>query len=41
MIYGAALAIENQLRLQDMEQVIFPHPTVSEIFRETIFSFHE
>ncbi len=38
MIYGAAMAIEAQLRLQDMEEVIFPHPTVSEIFKETIFS---
>ena len=41
MIYGAAMAIENQMRLKDLEQLIFPHPTVSEIFRETIFSFHE
>jgi dihydrolipoamide dehydrogenase len=41
IIYGAAMAIENQMRLKDLEQLIFPHPTVSEIFRETIFSFHE
>lgn len=41
MIYGAAIAIENQMRLKDLEQVIFPHPTVSEIFRESVFSFHE
>lgn len=40
MIFGASMAIENQLRLNDLEQLIFPHPTVSEIFRETIFSFH-
>ncbi len=41
MIYGAAMAIENQMRLKDLEELIFPHPTVSEIFKETIFSFHE
>jgi len=41
MIYGACIAIENQLRVKDMEGVIFPHPTVSEVFRETMFAFHE
>ncbi len=38
MIYGAAMAIENEMTLKEMEEVVFPHPTVSEIFRETIFS---
>lgn len=37
MIYGACMAIEMQLRLKDLQQVVFPHPTVSEIFRETCF----
>jgi dihydrolipoamide dehydrogenase len=41
IIYGAAMAIENQMRLKDLEQLIFPHPTVSEILKETIFSFQE
>jgi len=40
-IYGAAMAIELELRLQDMEEVVFPHPTVSEIFKETVFAFQE
>ncbi len=39
MIYGAAMAIESELRIRDLEEIIFPHPTVSEIFRETIFDF--
>lgn len=39
MIYGACLAIEQEMTLAEMEKVVFPHPTVSEIFKETIFSF--
>ncbi|MDR2773539.1 MAG: dihydrolipoyl dehydrogenase, partial [Tannerella sp.] len=39
MIYGACLAIEQEMTLKEMEEVVFPHPTVSEIFKETIFSF--
>jgi len=39
MIYGAAMAIENEMTLEEMQEIIFPHPTVSEIFKETIFSF--
>jgi dihydrolipoamide dehydrogenase len=39
IIYGAAMAIENQLRLKDLQEIVFPHPTVSEIFKETINAF--
>lgn len=39
MIYGACLAIENEMTLTEMEEVVFPHPTVSEIFKETVFAF--
>jgi dihydrolipoamide dehydrogenase len=39
MIYGACMAIEQEMTLTEMEEVVFPHPTVSEIFKETIFSF--
>lgn len=39
MIFGAAMAIENEMTLRELEEVIFPHPTVSEIFKETVFSF--
>lgn len=41
MIYGACMAIESELTLREMEEIVFPHPTVSEIFKETIFSFEE
>lgn len=39
MIWGAAAAIERGLSVGDLEKVIFPHPTVSEIIKETIFTF--
>lgn len=39
LIWGAAMMIENELRLRDVEDIVFPHPTVSEILRETIFAF--
>ena len=39
MIWGAAEMIELQLRVTDARQIIFPHPTVSEIIRETLWEF--
>jgi dihydrolipoamide dehydrogenase len=27
------------MTLKELQEVVFPHPTVSEIFRETIFTF--
>jgi dihydrolipoamide dehydrogenase len=41
MIYGAAMMIEMQMRVKDVEQIVFPHPTVSEILKETLFTFHD
>jgi dihydrolipoamide dehydrogenase len=41
MIFGAAIMIEMQMRLSDVEQIVFPHPTVSEILKETVFTFHD
>jgi len=38
MIYGACMAIEAEMTLKEMEEVVFPHPTVSEIFKETVFA---
>lgn len=38
MIYGAALMLETQLTIEDLKELVFPHPTVSEILRETLFS---
>ena len=39
MIWGAAQMIEMQLRVTDARQIIFPHPTVSEIIREVLWEF--
>ncbi|MDD2552112.1 MAG: dihydrolipoyl dehydrogenase [Dysgonamonadaceae bacterium] len=38
MIYGACMAIEQEMTLEEMKEVVFPHPTVSEIFKEVVFS---
>ena len=38
MIYGACMAIEAEMTLKELEEVVFPHPTVSEIFKEALFS---
>jgi dihydrolipoamide dehydrogenase len=37
MIYGACLAIEQEMTVETLQEVVFPHPTVSEIIKETIF----
>ena len=37
IIYGAAMAIEMEMRVKDMQEIIFPHPTVSEILHEIVF----
>jgi len=39
IIYGAAMLIESEMRLEDIKELVFPHPTVSEIIREAIFEF--
>lgn len=39
IIYGACMAIEQEMTLAELQEVVFPHPTVSEIFKETIFAF--
>ncbi len=37
IIYGAAMMIESELRIDDLKEIVFPHPTVSEIIREALF----
>lgn len=39
IIYGAALMIETELRIDDIKELVFPHPTVCEIIREALFAF--
>ena len=41
IIWGAAEMIEMQLRVTDARQIIFPHPTVSEIIRETLWALDD
>ena len=41
IIWGAAEMIEMQLRVEDARQIIFPHPTVSEIIREVLWTFDD
>ncbi len=37
MIYGAALMIESQIPVENLKELVFPHPTVSETIREALF----
>ena len=39
IIYGAGLMIESEMRVRDLKELVFPHPTVCEIIREAIFEF--
>jgi dihydrolipoamide dehydrogenase len=39
MIFGASMMLEMEMRVEDVRQLVFPHPTVSEIIRETAFEF--
>ena len=41
IIWGAAEMIELELRVKDAKEIIFPHPTVSEIIRETLWEFND
>ena len=37
IIYGAGLMIETEMRIEDIKELVFPHPTVCEIIREALF----
>jgi len=39
MIWGAAAMIEAELRVEDIQEIVFPHPTVGEVIRSTMFQF--
>lgn len=38
IIHSACLAIETEMTLEQLQEVVFPHPTVSEIIKETAFT---
>lgn len=37
IIYGAAAMIERRERVEDVQKIVFPHPTVCEVIREAMF----
>jgi dihydrolipoamide dehydrogenase len=37
IIYGAAMMIGTKMRAEDMQKIVFPHPTVGEVIREGCF----
>ena len=37
IIYGACMAIEQEMTVKELQEVVFPHPTVSEILKEAVF----
>ncbi len=39
IIYGGAVYIETEMPIDDIKQLVFPHPSVCEIIREAIFEF--
>lgn len=41
IIYGAGLMIETEMRVEDIKELVFPHPTVCEILREAIFEIDQ
>jgi dihydrolipoamide dehydrogenase len=41
MIWGAAALIEQELRVSDAKEIIFPHPTVCEAIRDALFELEE
>ena len=37
IIYGAAMMVECEMRVTDVQKLVFPHPTVCEVIREAMF----
>ena len=37
IIYGAAMMVETEMRVVDIQKLVFPHPTVCEVVREAMF----
>jgi dihydrolipoamide dehydrogenase len=36
-IWGGAALIEQELRIEDVKELIFPHPTVCELIRDAVW----
>jgi len=37
IIYGAAVMMETEMRVNDIREIVFPHPTVCEVIKEAMF----
>lgn len=37
IIYGAAMMIETEMCIDNLKEIVFPHPTVCEVIREALF----
>lgn len=37
IIYGAAMMVETEMRVEDIQKLVFPHPSVCEVIREAMF----
>ncbi len=37
IIYGAAMMVETEMQIDDLKEIVFPHPTVCEVIREALF----
>lgn len=37
IIYGAAMMVETEMRVSDIQKLVFPHPSVCEVIREAMF----
>jgi len=37
IILAAGILVETEMRIEDIKELVFPHPTVGEIIREAIF----
>ena len=40
-IWGGAALIEQEFRIDEVKQLIFPHPTVSELIRDAVWALGE
>jgi dihydrolipoamide dehydrogenase len=38
IIHSMCIAIEQEMTVEQLKEVVFPHPTVSEIIKETSFT---
>ena len=40
IIYGAAMMVETEIGIENLKEIVFPHPTVCEVIREALYEIH-